>query len=106
MIRRPPYSLRTDTLFPYTTLFRSVVPHCISNAKSILAYSPLERGLLTGKMHAGYAFQEGDHRAKLHFFTDENIRRTNEFLAKIKPLADEKNITLADRKSTRLNSSH
>src|SRR3546814_19942304 len=27
MIRRPPRSTRTDTLFPYTTLFRSYVPH-------------------------------------------------------------------------------
>src|SRR3546814_5488169 len=27
MIRRPPRSTRTDTLFPYTTLFRSVVEH-------------------------------------------------------------------------------
>src|SRR3546814_7863131 len=26
MIRRPPISTRTDTLFPYTTLFRSAVP--------------------------------------------------------------------------------
>src|SRR3546814_1203457 len=26
MIRRPPRSTRTDTLFPYTTLFRSVDP--------------------------------------------------------------------------------
>src|SRR3546814_1034868 len=26
MIRRPPRSTRTDTLFPYTTLFRSVYP--------------------------------------------------------------------------------
>src|SRR3546814_17162048 len=26
MIRRPPGSTRTDTLFPYTTLFRSLVP--------------------------------------------------------------------------------
>src|SRR3546814_19998712 len=26
MIRRPPRSTRTDTLFPYTTLFRSVSP--------------------------------------------------------------------------------
>src|SRR3546814_12351344 len=26
MIRRPPRSTRTDTLFPYTTLFRSHVP--------------------------------------------------------------------------------
>src|SRR3546814_19230153 len=27
MIRRPPRSTRTDTLFPYTTLFRSWCPH-------------------------------------------------------------------------------
>src|SRR3546814_1088484 len=27
MIRRPPRSKRTDTLFPYTTLFRSTFPH-------------------------------------------------------------------------------
>src|SRR3546814_9902277 len=27
MIRRPPRSTRTDTLFPYTTLFRSAVHH-------------------------------------------------------------------------------
>src|SRR3546814_6878145 len=26
MLRRPPRSTRTDTLFPYTTLFRSVAP--------------------------------------------------------------------------------
>src|SRR3546814_7908361 len=26
MIRRPPRSTRTDTLFPYTTLFRSLFP--------------------------------------------------------------------------------
>src|SRR3546814_2236506 len=29
MIRRPPRSTRTDTLFPYTTLFRSEEPHRI-----------------------------------------------------------------------------
>src|SRR3546814_20945991 len=29
MIRRPPRSTRTDTLFPYTTLFRSLSPHRI-----------------------------------------------------------------------------
>src|SRR3546814_1325224 len=27
MIRRPPRSTRTDTLFPYTTLFRSAADH-------------------------------------------------------------------------------
>src|SRR3546814_3549233 len=33
MIRRPPKSTRTDTLFPYTTLFRS--PHSIDNAAAL-----------------------------------------------------------------------
>src|SRR3546814_11074002 len=33
MIRRPPRSTRTDTLFPYTTLFRSPFPYrCSSGA--------------------------------------------------------------------------
>src|SRR3546814_11133420 len=34
MIRRPPRSTRTDTLFPYTTLFRSV-----ADKRYVLAYS-------------------------------------------------------------------
>src|SRR3546814_11532075 len=32
MIRRPPRSTRTDTLFPYTTLFRSLHPRLIGRA--------------------------------------------------------------------------
>src|SRR3546814_5025732 len=32
MIRRPPRSTRTDTLFPYTTLFRSVVCGLLAGA--------------------------------------------------------------------------
>src|SRR3546814_10014383 len=31
MIRRPPRSTRTDTLFPYTTLFRS--PQCVDHPR-------------------------------------------------------------------------
>lgn len=84
---------------PYSMVKREiekeVVPYCVSNKKSILAYSPLERGLLTGKMSPGHKFEEGDHRADLHFFKDENIRRTNAFLSKIKPIAEAKKITLA-----------
>src|SRR3546814_15391121 len=44
MIRRPPRSTRTDTLFPYTTLFRSAAPKPATNADR----SPLlgtDRGL-------------------------------------------------------------
>src|SRR3546814_7342415 len=34
MIRRPPRSTRTDTLFPYTTLFRSVLRRGLSHLRS------------------------------------------------------------------------
>src|SRR3546814_1681957 len=39
MIRRPPRSTRTDTLFPYTTLFRSVGDGQLINDKTL----PLQR---------------------------------------------------------------
>src|SRR3546814_12312942 len=39
MIRRPPRSTRTDTLFPYTTLFRSVGQLAdIANAGTLYAF--------------------------------------------------------------------
>ncbi len=74
---------------------REVVPYCIRSGKAILAYSPMERGLLTGKMTPGYKFNAGDHRAGIPFFTDENIRRTNTFLEAIRPIAKDNNITLS-----------
>ena len=73
---------------------RDIIPYCIRNEKSVIAYSPLERGLLTGKMQPGYRFAEGDHRKENPFFTDESIKRTNAFLEKLQPLADEKKATL------------
>lgn len=83
---------------PYSMVKRDieadVVPYCVKHNKGILAYSPLQRGLLTGKMKPGYQFNEGDHRSTTYFFKDENIKRTNTFLEKIKPLAEEKKATL------------
>src|SRR3546814_9153979 len=38
MIRRPPRSTRTDTLFPYTTLFRSARGQLLQIATSELAF--------------------------------------------------------------------
>src|SRR3546814_5305839 len=37
MIRRPPRSKRTDTLFPYTTLFRSAVAHGFGGGSAHIA---------------------------------------------------------------------
>ncbi len=74
---------------------RETIPYCMRNEKAVIVYSPLERGLLTGKMKPRYAFAEGDHRKNNPFFTDDSIERTNAFLDKLKPLADEKGVTLA-----------
>jgi len=83
---------------PFSMVNRGIedetVPYCIENNKSILAYSPLERGLLTGKITSDYKFQEGDHRAGHPHFQPDFINKTNELLNKIKPIADEHNATL------------
>src|SRR3546814_2144411 len=44
IIRRPPRSTRTDTLFPYTTLFRSVRPW-LAAADAVVAPLLLARGV-------------------------------------------------------------
>ena len=91
-------SLVSDQV-PYSMLRRGIekklIPYAIENKKSILAYSPLQLGMLTGKMKPGQKFNEGDLRNDSFYFKDENIKRINTFLDKIKPLANEKNSTLA-----------
>lgn len=74
---------------------KKTIPWCTRHGISVLVYSPLERGLLTGKMSPGYKFAAGDHRAKNPFFTDESILRTNAFLETIRPLAHEKQASLS-----------
>src|SRR3546814_8854167 len=53
MIRRPPRSTRTDTLFPYTTLFRSTGAHPSAERAAVRpvresAYQGNRRGLSAG----------------------------------------------------------
>ena len=84
---------------PYSMVRRKIekelVPYLKENKKSILVYSPLQFGLLTGKMKPGHKFAKGDLRNDSFYFKEENIKRVNAFLDKIKPIADGKNITLA-----------
>ncbi len=84
---------------PYSMVRRDIendlVPYLIENNKSVLAYSPLQRGLLAGKIKPGHGFSEGDTRADLPYYSDRNIELTNSFLETIKPLAEEKNVTIS-----------
>ena len=84
---------------PYSMVLRDaekdVIPWCIEHNVGVLAYSPMQRGLLTGKFTEDYKFPDTDHRKDNVFFTPRNIRATNEFLAKIKPIAEGHSATLA-----------
>lgn len=84
---------------PYSMVNRDIekeiIPQAIENGFGIIPYSPLQRGLLTGKIKPGHLFSEGDTREGNRFYTNENIREVNLLLEKFKPIADQYNATLA-----------
>src|SRR3546814_9436004 len=64
MIRRPPRSTRTDTLFPYTTLFRSVADF----AELLLRAFELTRDNAELQRHYRARFR--------HILVDEDVAKT------------------------------
>lgn len=84
---------------PYSMVNRDiekdVTGYCINHNISVIAYSPLQRGLLTGKIKPGHKFNAGDSREGNRFYTEESIRRVNQFLDKLLPIAESKKATLA-----------
>src|SRR3546814_19381626 len=98
MIRRPPRSTRTDTLFPYTTLFRS---RCSKSreARAILEAAGAEVTVIDYLKAPPSAADLKALYARAGMTPREGLR-TAETGAKALTHADE------DRKSTRLNASH
>src|SRR3546814_1375499 len=89
MYRRPPRSTRTDTLFPYTTLFRSIRINGMSFLQ-ILAGSTWEQGnfsaglrSLSDKLKQREAFRDlllpvevhGEHRSEEHTSELQSLMR-------------------------------
>src|SRR3546814_16518149 len=66
MIRRPPRSTRTDTLFPYTTLFRSPV---IKGNPKIRLICPLALNLVITDLLSGF-----DNPTSFETFIREQFR--------------------------------
>src|SRR3546814_14341191 len=97
MIRRPPRSTRTDTLFPYTTLFRSLrllvrrrpqEDQAARHARQHLA------DMVLGRLdHVGGAIEGAHAGPRLD-------------LVGVAHLVEQVVSTTRDRKSTRLHSSH
>src|SRR3546814_19194786 len=100
MTRRPPRPTRTDTLFPYTTLFRSADPWGLH---------PRQRAHveLTGRQHIG----DTENRRNVGLAIDHAMEDIHvpEYQANLfrghHHIGAGDGFTL-DRKSTRLNSSH
>ncbi len=83
---------------PYSMLERDIeeelVPLCLKENLGILAYSPLQRGVLTGKYKGDVNWDSDDHRKDTVWFKPENRVRINAFLDSISPIAKENGMSL------------
>ena len=90
---------RIDSLQPPYSLFwrhveKEARPYCVENEITILAYSSMAQGLLTGKFAIDHKFQKGDHRTGNRLFKPENFQRVHQALDRLRPLAEEKKVSL------------
>jgi len=85
---QPPYSM-------INRHSRDVIAYCAEHGIASIVYSPLQRGLLTGKVTMDRQFSKSDHRAGNVFFRPENRKKVLDFLEQIRPIAEAHNATLA-----------
>ncbi len=83
---------RIDSIQPPYSLFwrwaeTELVPFCIEHDITILAYSALAQGLLTGRFGAEHRFAPEDNRAKNQLFQGETYARALEAIELMKPIA-------------------
>src|SRR3546814_10315527 len=106
MIRRPPRSTRTDTLFPYTTLCRSVGSLTVNPENQPGAQRLREIQAKIATLGARCVFTEPQFEPRLaQVVVEGSAARTGTLDPLGANLPDGPELYL-DRKSTRLNSSH
>src|SRR3546814_1947149 len=114
MIRRPPRSTRTDTLFPYSTLFRSddeailVAPQGVADTPRrdlahVAGHQAVHHPLGVRPTHAVLVHRRDVEEGRL--VADREVLRLDAVEAPRRKAAGPGHPVL-DRKSTRLNSSH
>jgi myo-inositol catabolism protein IolS len=91
---------RIDSLqSPYSLFWRhiekKIMPYCRQNNISILAYSPMAQGLLTGKFTQNHEFEKGDHRVKNKLFEPQNFQHVRQALDRLRPIAEKNAASLA-----------
>src|SRR3546814_2523955 len=105
MIRRPPRSTRTDTLFPYTTLFRSFADGAAARGTGERHRQKL---LFVGSAFVGLAVTTAIVGGGSALGLDPRLAKLAAIVVSFQTtyLLRRHIVFRADRKSTRLNSSH
>ena len=88
---QPPYSMiRRDTE-------NELLPYCKKHNIGVVAYSPMQRGLLTGKFSKKYlaTLAPDDHRLKSPDFQEPQFGATLALVEKLKPIAERNKRTLS-----------
>jgi aryl-alcohol dehydrogenase-like predicted oxidoreductase len=86
---------------PYSMLHREtekeLLPYCAKNNIGVVVYSPMQRGLLTGKFSREYlvTLAPDDHRLRMPEFTEPEFAANLEFIEKLKPIAAKAGRTVA-----------
>jgi len=72
-----------------------LLPHYRKTNMSLLSYSSMARGLLTGKVGPDRTFEEGDQRANDARFSIDNRKRVLKMLDEFRPIAERHSVSLA-----------
>ena len=70
-----------------------LVPYSLETQTGIIVYSPMERGLLTGKYFKESKLKDNDHRNG--YFSQFDLDKVKTFLEAIEPIAQSKSATLS-----------
>lgn len=92
---------RIDSLQPpYSLFWRGVetdqMPYCIEHSLTIMAYSSLAQGLLTGKFSVGHQFPDADIRSKNKLFQPPLFDTALAALDELRPIAERHHTTLGN----------
>lgn len=84
----------------YSLLERGIeadlLPWCRGAGVGVIAYSPLARGLLSGKVRVDTVYPATDHRSSLPLFAPESRRRVLAGLEEVRPIAEAHGVSLAN----------
>ncbi len=74
---------------------REILPYCASHQIGVVVYSPLDQGLLTGRVGSERTFAADDGRNKRPTFAPENRARVNAVLERVvQPIAERRRATI------------